>query len=84
MKEAFSGKPMESTSDLKNIELCASNNVSYYECSGNVQLMQDGAVGLLTGALVVVTVRRGENQFRLSQGQEHVFRKRMEAKIAPS
>ena len=63
MKEALSGKSMESTSDLKN-NFYTSYNVSYYECSGNVQLMQDGAVGLLSGAHVVATVRREENEIR--------------------
>ena len=49
------------------------------DSSGDAQSMQDGAAGHLSGVSAMATVRRGENQFHRSQGQELVFRKPMAA-----
>ena len=58
--------------------------IDFLSSAADAQLMPDGAVGHLNGALAVVTARKGENQFHISQGQERVFRKSTEARIAPS
>ena len=47
------------------------------------QSTQNGAVGRLTGAHAAAIVRRGEDKFHNSQGQERVFKKSMEERLAP-
>ena len=51
-----------------------------FEFSGNVQLMQAGASGHPSGVSAVATVRRVEDQFHISQGQERVSQKFMEGR----